>query len=103
MGINMNTDKKQSLIPLHNAIEAVAPIFGVSVPNFGDPTTVRIDFKDEATDEQRKAAQAVLSAYDWVDVPMKTHKEKAFEAIIADYIANKPQVLNGIDLTDINS
>lgn len=91
--------KKQSLIPLHNAIEAVAPIFGVSVPTFGDPTTVRIDFKDEATDDQKTSAQNILNSFDWsTPFDRRTEKEKALDAIISDYAKNKADVLTGIDV-----
>lgn len=48
---------------LHEAIKAVCPIHGVSV-TWSDRTKWRIDFKDEATQEQRTAAQAVMDAFD---------------------------------------
>ena len=51
-GVNMATIKD-----LHKAIEAVAPIDGVS--------RNRIDFKEGATPEQRKAAATVLQSFDW--------------------------------------
>jgi DNA mismatch repair ATPase MutS len=46
---------------LDNAIKAVCPIHGVS----GQQGAVRIDFRPEATGQQRAAAQAVLDAFDW--------------------------------------
>lgn len=42
---------------LHRAVAAVAPIHGVSRD--------RIDFKEDATQEQRKAAADVLQSFDW--------------------------------------
>jgi hypothetical protein len=55
---------------LNAAIAAVCPIDGVSVGTIGDPATVRIDYRPEATTEQRAAAQAALAAFDWNRDPM---------------------------------
>lgn len=49
---------------LHRRIKAVAPIDGVSAPDPADKSTWRVDFKDEATQEERDAAQAVIDAFD---------------------------------------
>lgn len=49
---------------LDAAIKAVAPIHGISVGRKDDKATWRIDFKEEATAEQRAAAQAVIDAFD---------------------------------------
>lgn len=50
---------------LRAAIAAVAPIVRVSIGTLGDPATVRIGFAPEATQEQRDAAAAVVTAFDW--------------------------------------
>ena len=44
------------------AVEAVCPIHGISFGKTTDKNTWRIDFKPEATKEQRDAAQAKLRA-----------------------------------------
>lgn len=49
---------------LDAAIKAVCPIHGVSIGRLDDKATWRIDFKDEATPEQRAAAIAVIDAFD---------------------------------------
>lgn len=49
---------------LHEALAAVCPIDGVSIGRKDDKATWRIDFKDEATDAQRAAAQAVKDGFD---------------------------------------
>jgi hypothetical protein len=49
---------------LHAKVAAVAPIVGVSVGSVDDKATWRIDFDPKATDAQRKAAQAVIDAFD---------------------------------------
>jgi len=49
---------------LHNAIEAVCPLHGISIRDASDKTTWSISFKDEATAEERAAAQAVIDAAD---------------------------------------
>lgn len=46
------------------AIAAVCPTHGVSIGRKDDKQTWRIDFKNEATSEQRMAAQAVVASFD---------------------------------------
>lgn len=50
---------------LHNAIVAVAPIFGVAIGIRADKATWRIDFKPEATSQQRAAAQAIIDGFNF--------------------------------------
>lgn len=51
---------------LDATIKAVCPIHGASVRFFTNSgPVVRIDFRPEATDEQRTAAQAVVDSFDW--------------------------------------
>lgn len=52
---------------LNDAIKAVCPIHGVSIGRKDDKKTWRIDFKTEATEQQKAAAQQVLDAF--VDNP----------------------------------
>lgn len=52
------------MLQLHNAISAVCPIVGVSVPNAEDRTTWRAYFAVEATTEQVAAANSVLATFD---------------------------------------
>ena len=52
-------------VRLHDAIAGLAPIDGVSVN--ADHSVVRIDFKAEATQQQRDAATAAAIAFDWSD------------------------------------
>ncbi len=49
---------------LHTKVAAVCPIHGVSIGRRNDKATWSIRFTDEATTEQRAAADAVLAAYD---------------------------------------
>lgn len=49
---------------LNADIAAVCPIHGVKIGIKTDKLTWRIDFKDEANQEQRDAAQAILNAFD---------------------------------------
>ena len=48
---------------LNAAIAAVCPIYGVSIGRKDDKQTWRIDFKDEATPEQRAAAVAAVDVF----------------------------------------
>jgi hypothetical protein len=54
---------------LYESIAAVAPIDGVAVGVPNDKSTWRIDFRAEATDAQRAAAQAVIASFVVVDSP----------------------------------
>lgn len=47
---------------LTSTIAAVCPIHGISG---GTPATVRLQYTDAATAEQRAAAEAALAAFDW--------------------------------------
>lgn len=49
---------------LNTAISAVCPIDGVSIGRWNDRATWRIDFKSEATPDQRAAAQTVINTFD---------------------------------------
>lgn len=53
-----------NLSQIHDAISAVCPIDGVSVGRVDDRKIWSIQFKDEATEEQRNAAIAALNAFD---------------------------------------
>ena len=58
------------------AIRSVCPIDGVSVGTWDDKQTWRIDFKPEATTEERAAAQGVVDAFDpTVPVPAEVRVE----------------------------
>lgn len=46
------------------AVEHVAPIFGMGFPDAYDTSTWTINFRPEATEEQKAAAQAVVAAFD---------------------------------------
>lgn len=54
--------RKVEILDLHKAIAAVAPIDGVA--RLKDDA-IRIDFKPEATEEQRRDAEAVANAWRW--------------------------------------
>lgn len=63
------------------AIKEVCPIHGVARLRDG---TVRIDFKDEATKAQQKAAQAIADGFDW-DTPSVDLRKDAEERIKAKW------------------
>lgn len=65
---------------LHSSIAAVCPIDGVSFANPEDSATWMIQFRAEATAEQRSAAQEILAAFD----VLQGVKRRAFEAIDDD-------------------
>ena len=51
-------------LALDTAIKEVCPIDGVSIGSLTDRSLWRVDFKNEATQEQRQAAIAVLEAFE---------------------------------------
>lgn len=53
---------------IHEAIEQVCPIEGVSIEDKTDKKTWRIQFKSTASSEQKAAAQKVIDAFD-LDAP----------------------------------
>lgn len=75
---------------LHDTIESVCPIDGVSVGNWGQAGTVRIDFDPTATDQQKSAAQQALASFDWSDAA-----EAAWEAA-----QNTSQTIGNLSATD---
>ena len=63
------------------AVDSVCPNHGISFGRLNDKTTWRIQFKDEATDPQRAAAQSVVDALD-IDAALNpTQDEQAAEAV----------------------
>ena len=49
---------------LHNDVVAVCPLTGISLGDETDKSTWRVNFKPEATDQQKADAQAVIDAFD---------------------------------------
>ena len=52
---------------LTGTVAAVCPVHGVSIGTPGVSASVRIDFADGATAQQRAAAQAAVESFDWSD------------------------------------
>lgn len=50
---------------LTEAVRAVCPVDGLSVGTVGDSGTVRLDFRADATAEEREAGAAVVAGFDW--------------------------------------
>ncbi len=55
---------KTNIERLHELIASLAPIDSVSIGRWNDKETWRIDFKEEATDEQKQLAQTTLENFD---------------------------------------
>jgi hypothetical protein len=62
---------------LDQSISAVAPIYGVSVADETDKATWRIDYAQDATPEQRAAADAVIAAFEPSDLATVKAEAKA--------------------------
>lgn len=76
-----------SIVQLDAAIKTVCPIHGVSIGKWDDRATWRINFKDEATDAERKAAQKVLQSW----VPVDEAPADPLEKLKA-FLAENPDV-----------
>lgn len=64
-------------IGLHDAIAEVAPIAGVSIGDWSDKQTWRVDYSASATGEQKAAAQSVIASFNPVAVrPDQINKER---------------------------
>ncbi len=64
---------------LAERVAKVCPIFGVSLKDESDKNTWRIDFKPEATEEQRAAAVLALQGFDLDAEEAKEQAEKLKE------------------------
>ena len=53
-----------NIVKLDQAITAVCPIDGVSIGRWNDRASWEIQFRPEATDEQKAAAHAVMDTFD---------------------------------------
>ena len=75
---------------LTEQIAAVCPIHGVSIGRRADKNTWRIDFKDEATAAQRRAAAAALAAFDVRNAELqaaeRTAKETMRKQVMAEMV-----------------
>ena len=68
---------------LDEQLKAVCPIGGVSIGRWDDSSTWRIDFKDEATRAERRAAMDVLAKFDPASVPAPVDEMEQLKARIA--------------------
>lgn len=76
---------------LHNEISKVCPIVGVSIGDENDKATWRIDFKNEATKEQKQKAMTILNSFVYEEII-----EKSLEDRVADLELKVKQLTNGI-------
>jgi hypothetical protein len=87
----------EAILALHAAIAAVAPIDGVSIGRWGERETWRIDFRAEATDEQRYAAAQIADAFD----PQAADLPEVEPAITTRVVAALAKV--GLDLNELKA
>lgn len=84
---------------LHEAVSAVCPIDGVSVGDWGDRATWRVDFADEATIEQKVAAQSVVDGFDPAsvrDVPPPISDRQFFQALAMGDLITKDEAIAAV-------
>lgn len=83
----------KNTIYLHEKISAVCPIDGVS-------SSGRIDFKPEATEAQRKAAQVIADAWDF-DAPSAAELNAPILAQLASLDAQRVRPMAEITLAQV--
>lgn len=64
-----------SAAKLDSEIQKACPIYGVSIGRKDDKSTWRIDYKPEATQEQRDIAAAIMESYVWDEKPARSETE----------------------------
>lgn len=80
-----------AIVRLTDAVSAVCPIHGIQG---GTQSTAQIDFKDEATTEQRAAAESVLAAFDWSDAAQVAwERKKRRDAAVALLNSSEPTMI----------
>jgi hypothetical protein len=62
---------------LHQNIEQVCPIYSVSIGDKNDKSTWKIDFKPEANNGQKTAANSVLQAFDFNQTDINSKRQKS--------------------------
>jgi hypothetical protein len=69
-------------LEVDKAVKAVCPIHGVSIGVVGDKNTWRIDFKPEATTQERTDAQTVVTNFDTGIIQAEATREAGLDAAI---------------------
>ncbi|MCA8935557.1 MAG: hypothetical protein KDB68_05075 [Planctomycetes bacterium] len=72
---------------LHDALAQVCPIDGIALNEQGQ--VVRVDWRSEATPEQREIAQRVIDEWDWANIPAPLTPEERIESLEAEVAALK--------------
>ena len=70
---------------LDQLIKAVCPIHGVSFDKLDDKSTWRVDYKDEATSEQKDKAKEIINKFIWND---EIEKRETRKQIIEEHKSN---------------
>lgn len=87
---------------IQEAVDKVCPNWGMSFGKLDDKKTWTVNFKQEATDDQKKQAQAVIDNFVWDDKAKKDaeHKSKidqyqndlVMKAIYQLYVRQNPEL-----------
>lgn len=86
--------ESNAITKLHNQIAAVCPIDGVSVGRKNDRATWRIDFRPEATDAQRAAAEAIKAGFDFAVEEQRERDARAAADARVEELKAKPAISN---------
>lgn len=84
---------------LDQALKAVCPVDGLSIGTLEDKATWRIDFREEATEQQRAAACAVLAGVVSLEIAIGAPDQRDPVQKIKDFLAANPDVLATINAT----
>ena len=79
------------IVRLTEQVAAICPIHGISG---GTQATAAIDYKAEATTEQRAAAEAALAAFDWSDAAQSAwERQKRRDAAVSLLNSSDPTMV----------
>lgn len=76
---------------LDQEIKKLCPIHGVSFGVLTDKSTWKINYKDEATDEQKRLAQQVIVDFVWDEKNQKEQSDKLFAEQYRDDLLYKKE------------
>jgi hypothetical protein len=63
---------------IYQSVSAVCPIIGLSVGTPGESSSVRIDFHDDSTVEQRAAAQTIVDSFVWSEAAQSVWQQQQY-------------------------
>lgn len=78
---------------LDEMIKRICPVHGISFGNINNRKTWRIDFTEEATDEQKNSAMKAMDEFVWDEKKIGAHRKKNRDLqYIGDFLYRKAYI-----------